>query len=259
MEGQWSLWLQVSEGGNGTSRLHSWGDAGLAQSLSQGEGWDKVVPVWLGSTGVAWRHTGCLPSQVLPRVGEHHCPSGLELWLCSSRHPVGGTPGKEGATGQRIFGEWLEAPGTRCQTRAFHSATEEYLGPEGFGSSPRPWPTHGDLGVAWLTSFCQHLRCVSPSFCYLAFQIHLCISPGKRHTATHRCPTSPGRRGEAPGLTIALKSSGCPYVQDLCHSGPVSVPWGGRQTRSPEPVHPFSFHGNRDYTVQCVSALWLGR
>ena len=79
-----------------------------------------------------------------------------------------------------------------------------------------PWPTHGDLVTRLLTSFRQHPRCFILSF-YLVFQPRLSILPRKGQTATHRCPTSQGRRGEARGLTIALKSSRCPYIQDLCH------------------------------------------
>lgn len=208
---QWSLWPQVSDGCNGTSRLPSlMGRCWSCPESEPGRGLEQ------GGACTAGEHRDYMAahgmSTITGAVQDWRAPLSLrlQLRLCSSRHPVRGTPGEEGATGQRIFGEWLEAPGTRCQTWAFHSATEEHLGPEDSGSSPRPWPTHGDLGKTWLTSFCQPLRCVSLSFCYLVSQIHVSVPPGKRQTATHKCPASRGRRGEASGVTIALKFSGCP-------------------------------------------------
>lgn len=107
MEDQWSLWLQVSDGCNGTSRLPSRGDAGLAQSLSQGAGWDKVVPAWLGGTGIAWKHTD---------VHHHRCCPGLESTAVPTAYSCGSAP-----------------PGTRW------GAPLEKRGPLGKGSLGSGW------------------------------------------------------------------------------------------------------------------------
>lgn len=134
MEGQGSPRPQVSEGSDGTSvaallgRCLSWPESEPGTG-SWGQGGASIAEEHKDCMG---RHTGCPPSQVLSRVGEDHCPCDLWPWLFSSRHPSRGHPGTEGAAGQRICGEWLEAAGARCQTlRAelpFHLATEEYLG-----------------------------------------------------------------------------------------------------------------------------------
>lgn len=162
MEGQWSLWPQVSEGCDGTSRLHSWGDAGLVLSLSQGEGWDPVVPAWRELRDCMEAH-GCPPAQVLSRWESTTVPM---AWSCGSAPPGtrwghpwrGGGHGAKDLRGVVAGGPWDPRP-------------EEYLGPEDSGSSARPcWPTHGDVGMAWLASFCQHLRCASLSCCDLVFQ-----------------------------------------------------------------------------------------
>lgn len=75
-----------------------WGDSCLAQSLSQGGGWGQC------GAREAGEHRDCMGRQpgrwpVLSGVRPDHCPYDLELWLCSSRHPSGGTHGEEGATG----------------------------------------------------------------------------------------------------------------------------------------------------------------
>ena len=40
-------------------------------------------------------------------------------------------------------------------------------------------------------------------------------------------------------MTSVFKSSGRPYVRDVCPSGPFRFPWRGGRTRSPEPYGGF--------------------
>lgn len=121
--------------------------------------------------------------------------------------------------------------------------------------------------IGLLTSFCQPPRCFNLSF-YLVFQPRLSILLRKGQTATQRCPNSPGWRGEAHGLTIALKSSRCPYIQDLCHLVLTASPGEG-DGREPvhrfreinvdkSLVHPFSFGMNRGYCSRWLQQALCG-
>lgn len=94
--------------------LYLAGDAWLAQSLEQGHGsGDKVVPAGMRSTRIASGRGG------IEDVDLHRCCSGAErTYDCGSAPPDiprGDTYGQEGPVGQRICGEWLEAPRARCQ------------------------------------------------------------------------------------------------------------------------------------------------
>lgn len=118
-EARGALGPHVSDQWDGTRVTALVGRRLYCSESSQGEGWGQGGAHEAGEhRDCMGRHPGHWSSRVLSRVGPDHCPYDLELWLCSSRHPCGGTHGEEGPLGKGSG----ERPGARPWALRGHSA-----------------------------------------------------------------------------------------------------------------------------------------
>lgn len=140
MEGQWSLWLQVSDGCSGTSRLSSWGEAGLAQSLSLGGGWDRWCLHGWGAQGL---HGGTRMSTTTSAVQDWRAPLSLRPTAVALllQAPGGGASlEKRGPLGKGSLGSGWRPPGPDARHGHSTQPQRNTWVPRTWAAPPGPGP-----------------------------------------------------------------------------------------------------------------------